>query len=106
MIKFDRPEDKVNPMRNVDALRRETKSQLSLCYVGIDSPTPIFLNEQLTKTNYEIFKAAMHIKRRRATVHLKKTGSDEVLYIENMKALNDINPDLLKTPNLFRYCSS
>jgi len=96
-------------MRTVGALWRESKSQLSLSYVGIESPTPIYLNEQLTKTktNYEIFKAVMQMKRqktlsavftRRATVHVKKTGSDEVLCVENMKALNDINPDLHKTP--------
>jgi len=35
---------------------------------------------------------------RRATVHVKKTGSDKVLYIDNIKALYDINPDLHKTP--------
>jgi len=61
MIKIDRPEDKVNLMRTVGALRLETKKLLSLSYVGIDSPSPIYLNEQLTKTNYEIFKAAHEV---------------------------------------------
>jgi len=54
MIKFDKPEDKT--WRQPDAYRGSTtawnEKPACLSYVGIDSPTPIYLNEQLTKTNF------------------------------------------------------
>jgi len=53
-------------MRAIAVHRQTTKSQLSLQLIGFDSPALIYLNEQLTKTNYEMFKHALRIKKQKS----------------------------------------
>jgi len=50
--------EKAALLRATGVHRQATKSQMSLHLIGFDSPAFIYLNEQLTKTNYEIFNCA------------------------------------------------
>ncbi|XP_070141640.1 uncharacterized protein [Drosophila kikkawai] len=63
IIKFEHVLAKAELMRAIGAYRRNNKKQLSLQLIGFESPALIYLNEQLTKHNYDIFKEAMRCKK-------------------------------------------
>jgi len=52
IIKMDHFREKAALLRAIGVHRQTTKSQLSLQLIGFVSPAFIYLNEQLTKTNY------------------------------------------------------
>jgi len=62
---MDHVREKAALLRAVGEHRQTIKSQLSIQLIGFDSPAFIYLNEQLTKTNYEIFKHAMRLKKQK-----------------------------------------
>jgi len=59
---MDHVREKAALLRAIKVHRQTTKSQLSLQLIGFDPPAFIYLKEQLTKTNYEIFKHASKSK--------------------------------------------
>jgi len=90
-------------MRAIAVHRQTTKSQLSLQLIGFDSPALIYLNEQLTETNYEIFKHALRIKKQksvaavftlRGDVFVKPVDGGGAYYVQSSNELSDLSGDV------------
>ncbi|KAL7723512.1 hypothetical protein ACLKA6_000179 [Drosophila palustris] len=99
IIKLDNVREKITILRQIGAYRREHKQQLSLQLIGFDTHVPFYVNEQLTKAHYEIFKAAIQLKKqklltavfiRRSLVHVREVGSDNIFCISNMNELSTL----------------
>ncbi|KAL7745061.1 hypothetical protein ACLKA6_008126 [Drosophila palustris] len=96
IIKLENARDKIALLRAAGEYRRTTKQLLNLQLLGFDSCTPIYLNEQLTRETYTIFKEAMRMKRqrlltavfcRRACVYVKRSERSEPLCVESFQTL-------------------
>jgi len=103
IIKMDHVREKAALLRAIGVHRQTTKSQLSLQLIGFDSQAFIYLNEQLTKTNYEIFKHAMRLKKqkrvaavftRRGDVFIKPIDGEEAYYVQSSNELSDLGSDV------------
>jgi len=98
---MDHVREKAALLRAIGVHRQTTKSQLSLQLIGFDSPALIYL--QLTKTNYEIFKHAMRLKKqnrvaavftRRGDVFVKPIDGGEAYYVQSSNELSDLSSDV------------
>ncbi|XP_070068088.1 uncharacterized protein [Drosophila takahashii] len=88
-IKMEHVREKATLLRAIGAYRRTTKTQLSLQLIGLESPALIYINEQLTKHNYEVFKRAMHLKKhKRLTAVFTRRGDVFVKMIDGVEAHN------------------
>lgn len=101
IIRLESAHDKVNLLRAAANLRRNSKQQLSLQLLGFETRgvVPIYLNEQLTKENYNIFKEAIRMKKqkqlfavfcRRSLVHIKLTERGDVICLESALQLSQL----------------
>jgi len=81
------PREKIKLLSQVGMYRREHKKQLSLQFLGFNSEAFIYINEQLFKEHYLIFKEPMRMKKhkiltavftRRGLVHVRCTRRDGV----------------------------
>ncbi|XP_041449628.1 uncharacterized protein LOC121404360 [Drosophila obscura] len=99
IVKLELVRDKAALLRNIGMYRRETKQPLTLQLLGLNSPAPVYVNEQLTRENYQIFREALKMKKhrkqqsvftRRGMVHVKVTQESEiweVLKIEDLREM-------------------
>ncbi|XP_070075754.1 uncharacterized protein [Drosophila takahashii] len=103
IVKLENVRGKVELLRAIGAYRRDKKVQLSLQLIGFESPALMFMNEQLTKYNYEIFKEAMRLKKhkqltavftRRGVVHVKLSEGGEPRYIQSSLELSELTNDV------------
>ncbi|XP_070075731.1 uncharacterized protein [Drosophila takahashii] len=99
IIKFEHVRDKAAILRAAGAYRREFKQPLTLQLLGMNSPAAVYLNEQLSRENYEIFREARRLKRlkrlfwvftRRGIVHVTQCVGAEVMCVESMQKLYDL----------------
>ncbi|XP_041449370.1 uncharacterized protein LOC121404203 [Drosophila obscura] len=99
IVKLDHLRDKAALLRAIGTLRRETQQTLTLQQLGLDSPAPVYVNEQLTKENYLVFREAMKLKKarkltavftRRGVVHVRASQNGEIIVLENMNHLSMI----------------
>ncbi|XP_070141560.1 uncharacterized protein [Drosophila kikkawai] len=102
IIKFEHVLAKAELLRAIGAYRRNNKKQLSLQLIGFESPALIYLNEQLTKPNYDIFKEAMRCKKhnqltgvftRRGVVYVKLSDGGEPRYVQSSHELSELIND-------------
>jgi len=102
LIKLSTPQSKNTFLQNLSNFRRETKENLRLKHMGLDSEKEIFFNEQLTKTNHKILKTAVGMKKknklwsvftRGGIIYVKKGQSDRVTRIESLQQLRQMNVD-------------
>ncbi|KAL7732910.1 hypothetical protein ACLKA6_006031 [Drosophila palustris] len=102
IIKFESRRDKVMLLQRVGDVRRQTKQPLSLELLGIQSQAPFYINEQLTKCNYNIFKEAMKMKKRkvlsavftrRALVYVRQKVNDDFVCLKSMEDLLALDLD-------------
>ncbi|KAL7724286.1 hypothetical protein ACLKA6_013710 [Drosophila palustris] len=89
-------------LQRVGDVRRQTKQPLSLELLGIQSQAPFYINEQLTKCNYNIFKEAMKMKKRkvlsavftrRALVYVRQKVNDDFVCLKSMEDLLALDLD-------------
>ncbi|KAH8349009.1 hypothetical protein KR084_008982 [Drosophila pseudotakahashii] len=102
IVKLDNQSEKIRLLHAAATFRREAKQQLTLRLMGFDSDALIYLNEQLTKENYNIFKEAMKMKKhklltavfcRRSLVHVKKNERGRVICVDSMQKLSQLRAD-------------
>ncbi|KAL7725021.1 hypothetical protein ACLKA6_002984 [Drosophila palustris] len=102
IVKLENVREKIIILRQIGAYRREHKQQLSLQLIGFESHVPFYVNEQLTKAHYEIFKAAIKLKKqklltavfiRRSLVHVREAGSDNIFCINEIGELSALCSD-------------
>lgn len=96
VAKFKSPFGKNFLLKSIANFRRNNKSTLCLRNAGFESNEPIYVNENLTPHNHQIFKAALNLKKGkrikstftlRGLVYVKKFDSDEPLLIESPEEL-------------------
>lgn len=96
LVKLFSPVNKNFVLKTISTFKRENKTQLSLNMCGFDSAKPFFVNEDLTRNNYQIFQAAMKLKKQRKVsavftlrglVHVKQTDGDRGIRIESAEEL-------------------
>jgi len=91
------------------------KKPLVLGLLGLNSNAAIYLNGQLPKENYNIFKKAMTMKKqklqsavfvRRGFVHVRVHGREDVMCLETMHKLYqlqfELSPEQLSASSSFR----
>jgi len=91
IIRMENHHEKITLLRCIGAYRRAAKQQLCLHMMGFDSQAALYVNEQLLREHYVIFKEAMKLKKRRllsavfarrGLVHVR--CSDNIYCIESM----------------------
>lgn len=91
IVKLRSPFEKNRLIKTLAAFRRKNKSPLRLIHAGLQSDVPFYVNENLTPHNYDIFKAALRLKKDkvlataytvRGIVYVKKLDGDKPFPIE------------------------
>lgn len=99
VAKLKSPFDKNFLLKSISKYKREKNTTLCLQQAGFDSSAPIYVNENLTPHNHEIFKAALNMKRSkkikstytlRGLVYVKKFDADEAILIEFLEELTNL----------------
>lgn len=99
IIKLTTPFDKNNFLKTIAQFKRANNDIMRLHHVGINSDSPIYFNESLTKTNHVILQTAVRFKKQkqlhavftmRGIVHVKVTESDTAAYVDSIHKLNSI----------------
>lgn len=83
---------------------KKTNRDFYFClrHIGINSDNKFYINENLTKENFQIFRAAVRLKKKRVIhsaftmrgfVYIKRTVNDTILQIDDISQLNEFNPD-------------
>lgn len=102
-IKLACKNDRNNVLKNISLYKKKTKDLLRLKHAGIESDTPIYMNELLTKDNHRILKAAITLKKRklihavfssRGLVYIKKYSNGSATCIESLENLTNISQNL------------
>lgn len=98
LVKLCSPNDKNFILKTISKYRRENKTQLSIAMCGFDSNNHLFVNEDLTKENYKIYKTAIKYKKQkllsaaftlRGLVYVKQTEQDRGVRIDSLEHLNN-----------------
>lgn len=96
LVKLSCPYEKNYILKSVAVFRRNRRDLLRLNILNFDSDVPFYVNENLSKANYEIFNAATKLKKQkiiytaftlRGTVYVKKTEHDQPKLIEQIEDL-------------------
>lgn len=96
IAKFLSPYDKNFFMKNLNQFKKATKANLTLNHIGLGSANQIYINENLSNTNYKILQEAIQLKKRkyivsaytfRGLVFVKQTSTDEPHCIEDIEIL-------------------
>lgn len=106
VVKLCSPYDKNYLLRAIAKYRHDNKNvngnlpvTLKLRIAGFDSDQPIYINENLTPYNYNIFRLALKMKKERkiqstytlrGLVYVKKLTSDEPMLIEFPEQINQL----------------
>jgi len=102
VIIMENQHEKITLLRCIRAYCRAAKKQLSLHMIGFDSQAALYVNGQLLREHYVIFKEAMKLKKRRllsavftrrGLVHVR--CSDKIYCIESMYQLLALSQDLV-----------
>ncbi|KAM8718302.1 hypothetical protein ACLKA7_001002 [Drosophila subpalustris] len=102
IAKLEHVREKIALLKLIADYRRTKKQQLSLTQLGFESHVPFYVNEQLTKAYYDIFKEAMKMKKlnmltavytRRSLVHMRVSGSEGYICIGSMPELLSLRAD-------------
>lgn len=97
VVKLFTPFDKNSILRAVALFKRSQKTQLRLCHIGFESNQHIYINENLTTTNFKILQASLNLKRKnlissayslRGLIYIKCVSTDEPKLIEDITDLN------------------
>lgn len=96
IAKFRSPYDKNFFLKNLSKFKKSTKSNLTLNHIGQQSNNPIYINENLSNTNYKILQEAVRLKKTknitsaytfRGLVYIKHNSSDQPRCIEHVDVL-------------------
>lgn len=91
------PYDKNFFLKNFHQFKKATKSYLKLNHIGQNSNKQIYINENLSNSNYKILQEAIQLKKRkfiasaytfRGLVYIKRNPTDEPYCIEHIDVLN------------------
>ena len=113
IVKLYTPTDKNNLLYNASKFRRNNNCTLSLRHAGFQSDEPIYVNENLTKANHNILKAALQLKQKnqlhaaythRGLVYVKKSQRAKSQCIKSIDSLKtfDLSANKRASTNLFR----
>lgn len=99
IIKFDSPSGKNKVLLAAKNVCKQGGHGLSLRNVSFDSDQPIYLQESLTSRNYQIYRAALKLKRKgkvavvftkNGRVFVRRTPEDDIQYISSSEDLVDM----------------
>ena len=99
IIKMDTPYDKNYVLKCIKNYIRGNKCNLKLNMIGFDSDINFFVNENLTATNYNIFKMALKYRKmdkmssvftRRGIVHIRINAGDDIVCVNSIDELNNL----------------
>lgn len=99
IMKMETPYDKNYVLTCINNYRKQTKCNLTLNMIGFDSNINFFINENLTVTNYNIFKTALKYRKigkisstftKRGIVQIKITAEDEPVCVNSIDELNNL----------------
>lgn len=97
IVKLHSSYDKNYLLKAIGSYRRSVKRPLILEDIGLQSNAPIYVNENLTPHNYNIYKIALKLKKqnrikstftRRGLVHIVNVNAEEPILIEFPEQLN------------------
>lgn len=99
VAKLRSPFEKNFLLKSIAKFRRETQTNLRLSHAGFESDQNIYINEDLTPHNHQIFKAALNMKKNkeikstftlRGLVYVKKFDADDPFLVEFIEDLNNL----------------
>lgn len=97
LVKLSSPYEKNYILKSVATFRRNNRGLLRLNMLNFDSNEPFYVNENLSRANYEIFNAAIKLKKKklivsaftlRGVVYVKESESGSPILIEQIEQLN------------------
>ena len=97
IVKFTKKSDKQNLFRAIAQQRRTRKSPIQLSEIGFNSTKFIYVNESLTKRNYQLLRQALRLKKqnlisssytRNGQLYIQKSSADSPILI---KCANDLD---------------
>lgn len=99
IMKMDTPYDKNYVLKCINNYKKNNKCNLKLNIIGFDSDVNFFVNENLTATNYNIFKTALKCRKMdkissvftlRGIVHIRINAGDEPVCVNSIDELNNL----------------
>ena len=99
IVKLSSAYERNNLMRSFAMFRRNNKSPLTLQHIGFNSTEPIYINENLTKFNNLIMRAAAKHRREgkltaaytlRGLVFVRMHNNDAPLHIKSLEMLEEL----------------
>lgn len=99
IVKLSSLSDKSKILRAAASYRKQNSSTLTLRIIGLDSDTPIYINECLTKINKQILNAAVRLKRSRhlwavytlrGRVYVKRAQGDNPIEATSIDIINNL----------------
>ena len=99
IVKLSSPSEKSCILKAAANFRKKNKTNLLLNHAGVNSSSPIYINECLTKEKKQLLNAAVQHKRKlnlynvftfRGNVFAKKQKEDQPIEIQNMEILNNL----------------
>lgn len=103
MVKMCSPYDKNFFLKSLASFKKQNKDfSFRLRHIGFNSDNKFYINENLTKTNFQIFRAAVRLKKKnriysvftmRGFVYIKKTAEDNAMEIDDIELLYNLFPD-------------
>lgn len=103
MVKMCSPYDKNFFLKSLASFKKHNKDfSFRLRHIGFNSDNKFYINENLTKTNFQIFRAAVRLKKKnriysvftmRGFVYIKKTAEDNAMEIDDIELLYNLFPD-------------
>lgn len=99
IVKFCSSQERNYLLKCAKQYKRATKSNLTLQMFGYNSNTPIFLNEDLTGSNYRIFREALKLKKKRCVSRVFTLRG--IVYVKSLNSDNTVRVDALDQLNCF-----
>lgn len=96
-VKLQSPLEKNFVLKSISKYRRDNKTTMCLRNAGFDSNQPIYINENLTPHNHQIFKAALRLKKdkkilsaytMRGLVYVRKHDTIDPILIEFIEEMD------------------
>lgn len=97
LVKCSKPYERNFVLKTIAAHRRKNKGNLQLNMLGLNSNQPIYVNENLSRTNFKLFQEARKFKKNnllfsvftlRGIVHVKRKESEEPVHIHSADQLH------------------
>lgn len=100
IVRMWSPYDKNFFLKTLSIFKKNNKDfNFRLRHIGFNSDSPLFVNENLTQTNYQILQAAVRLKRQkrihsaftiRGMVHIKQHPDDRAFRIDEIDQLSSL----------------